>query len=196
MDKINKNWEKFLSSKKLKDNLISISLFLTAFKMFKERVIELPEVFFINGFNEKGEFIFDKRYRNDVLSKNKSKLYASLLWLKELSAIEQTDISNFDEIRQHRNELAHKPFAFITDSDKNIDLDKFVCLINLLCKIEKWWFVNFEYPLNVDDYGDHPIDFDGVMTPSQWQLKLLLDIALGNEPEENFYLDSIVNRNI
>jgi len=78
----------------------------------------------------------------------------------------------------------------------NIDLDKFVCLINLLCKIEKWWFINFEYPLSMDDYDDHPIDFDEVMTPSQWQLKLLLDIALGNEPEENFYFNSIVNRNI
>lgn len=48
----------------------------------------------------------------------------------------------------------------------------------------------------MDDYDDHPIDFDEVMTPSQWQLKLLLDIALGNEPEENFYFNSIVNRNI
>lgn len=46
------SWEKFLHPETLKGNLIAISLFITAFENFKDRVIEKPETFFSNGFNE------------------------------------------------------------------------------------------------------------------------------------------------
>ena len=68
--------------------------------------------------NKPGEYTINEQYKKDVLSKNKSRVYASLLWLKELGAIDQADIDNFDEIREHRNELAHNPLSFIADADK------------------------------------------------------------------------------
>ncbi|WP_409500057.1 hypothetical protein ACJ7Z2_08940 [Mannheimia glucosida] len=193
MSYLDKNWEKFLSSKELKGNLISISLFITTFELFKKRIIDMPVEFFSNGFDkDKGWILSQEEYEKNILIKNKNYLYGSLLWFKELNAIDQKDIDEFDKIRKHRNELAHDPFSFISESEKNLDVEKFSNLIDLLIKIEKWWFINFECEITPDIYTKS-LKLDEVITPSQWQLKLLFDIALGNEPEENFYLNHFIN---
>ena len=179
------SWEKFLHPETLKSNLIAISLFITAFEMFKDRVIEKPETFFTNGFAEKG-LIVDEQYKTDVLARSKSKLYASLLWLKEMDAIEQTDIAIFDSIRQHRNEVAHEPMEFLASAKRNFDSSKFRDLITLLTKIEKWWFVNFELSIDPDMLPEGA-NSDEVIPGPLWSLQLMLDIALGNEPEEGYY---------
>ncbi|HHW7519748.1 TPA: hypothetical protein ACU18R_002284 [Mannheimia haemolytica] len=193
MNYLDKNWEKFLSSKELKGNLISISLFITTFELFKKRIIDMPVEFFSDEFDkDKGWILSQEEYEKNILIKNKNYLYGSLLWFKELNAIDQKDIDEFDKIRKHRNELAHDPFSFISDSEKNLDVEKFSNLIDLLIKIEKWWFINFECEITPDIYTKS-LKLDEVITPSQWQLKLLFDIALGNEPEENFYLNHFIN---
>lgn len=119
MNYLDKNWEKFLSSKELKGNLISISLFITTFELFKKRIIDMPVEFFSDEFDkDKGWILSQEEYEKNILIKNKNYLYGSLLWFKELNAISQKDIDEFDKIRKHRNELAHDPFSFISDSEK------------------------------------------------------------------------------
>lgn len=179
------SWGKFLHPETLKGNLIAISLFITAFEMFKDSVIAKPETFFTNGFDESGRIV-DEQYKTDVLARSKSKLYASLLWLKEMDAIEQADIAIFDSIRQHRNEVAHEPMEFLASAKRNFDSSKFQDLITLLSKIEKWWFVNFELSIDPDML---PVgaNSDEVISGPIWSLQLMLDIALGNEPEEGYY---------
>lgn len=98
--------------------------------MFKNSVVEKPETFFTNGFNE-GGLIVDERYKTEVLVLSKSKLYASLLWLKKMEAIEQKDIAIFDSIRQYRNEVAHEPMGFLASAKCNLDSSKFRDLIIL-----------------------------------------------------------------
>ncbi|TCP92093.1 hypothetical protein EDC44_1274 [Cricetibacter osteomyelitidis] len=194
MSDIEKNWEKFLSAKRLKENLISISLFITTFELFKKRIIDMPKVFFTDEFDkDKGWLINQEEYAKDVLVKSKSLIYASLFWFKELGAIEQRDISKFDEIKRHRNDLVHNLFEFISNTQKELDVEKFLDLIELFIKIEKWWIINFECEINPELRNNKELKLDEVITPSQWQLKLLLDIALGNEPEENFYFNYFIN---
>jgi hypothetical protein len=185
MTATDESWEKFLHPETLKNNLIAISLFITAFEMFKDRVIKKPETFFTNGFDEKG-LIVDEQYKTDVLARSTSKLYASLLWLEKMDAIEQTDIAIFDSIRQHRNEVAHEPMEFLANAKRNFDTSKFQDLIMLLAKIEKWWLVNFELSIDPDmlPEGANP---DEVVSGPIWSLQLMLDIALGNEPEQGYY---------
>lgn len=188
MNAADESWEKFLHPETLKNNLIAISLFITAFEMFKDRVVEKPETFFTNGFDEKG-FIVDERYKTDVLARSTSKLYASLLWLEEMDAIEQTDIAIFDSIRQHRNEVAHEPMEFLASAKRNFDSSKFQDLIMLLAKIEKWWFVNFELSIDPDMLPEGA-NLDEVVPGPIWSLQLMLDIALGNEPEQGYYYNA------
>lgn len=184
----NKSWEKFLNPEALKGNLIAISLFITAFEYFKENIIAKPEAFFTDSFDESGKNL-DAKYSTDVLSKSKSKIFASLLWLKEVGAIEQSDIEIFDSIRRHRNEVAHEPMDFLANSERNLDVSMFQRLIELLIKIEKWWFINFELAIDPDmlPEGANP---DDVIAGPVWSLQLMLDIALGNEPESGHYYNA------
>jgi hypothetical protein len=192
MSATDKSWEKFLHPETLRTNLIAISLFITAYETFKVRVIEKPEAFFCDGFDEHG-LTLGKSYRSEVLSKNKNKLYASLLWLKEQGGIDQSDIEAFDSIRRHRNELAHEPLAFLASHERDLDISKFQLLVALLTKIEKWWVVYFELAINPEMLPDGA-DPDEIIPGPIWSLQLLLDIALGNEPEEGYYYHAFMQR--
>ncbi len=174
----------------LRANLIAISLFITAFETFKTCVIAKPEAFFFDGFDENGP-ILGKSYQSKVLSKNKNRLYASLLWLKEQGGIDQSDVDAFDSIRIHRNELAHEPLAFLASHNRDFDALKFHALVALLTKIEKWWFIYFELAINPEMLPDGADPCEVIPGPV-WSLQLLLDIALGNEPEEGYYYSAFV----
>jgi len=165
--------------------LIAVALFISAFEMFKRRVIEKPETFFTDGFDQNG-LIVDERYKTDVLSKSKSRLYASLLWFKEMGAIDNADIQIFDTIRKHRNEVVHELMDFLSNAKRNLDPNIFQNLVALLAKVEKWWLINFEMAINPDMVPDSVNEEDVIPGPI-WSLRLMLDIALGNEPEEGYY---------
>jgi len=104
MKKSDKSWQKFLHPETLKGNLIHIALFISAFEMFKDIIIEKPKTFFSTGFNQDGLIISDN-YKIEVSSKSKSPLYASLLWFKDIGVIEEKDIKIFNDIKKHRNEV-------------------------------------------------------------------------------------------
>jgi len=185
MNDTEQSWKKFLHPETLKGNLVAVSLFITSFEMFKDAVVQKPKTFFTNGFDKNGPIVGEE-YKTEVLSKSKSPLYASLLWFKEMGAINNSDIEAFNTIRKHRNELAHEILEFITNANKNLDTTIFQTLIQLLSKIEKWWFVNFELAIN-PDIAEDDVNLDEVIPGPIWSLQLMLDIALGNEPEEGYY---------
>lgn len=192
MDETRKSWEKFLHPESLRGNLIAISLFISAFEMFKDSVISKPETFFSNGFDENG-LIVGEEYKSDVLAKSKSPLYASLLWFKEMGAIDGDDIEIFDGIRKHRNEVTHELLSYVSDAKRNFEVEKFQELIALLSKIEKWWLVNFEMAINPEMVPED-VDPDEVIAGPIWSLQLMLDIALGNEPEEGYYYNEFTKK--
>lgn len=189
-----KSWEKFLHPDALKGNLISIALFISAYEMFKDNVIEKPKTFFSDGFDQNGH-ILGEEYKLEVLSKSKSPLYASLLWFKEMGAISDNDISIFDLVRKHRNEVTHEILEFISNSERDYDATQFQALIELLSKIEKWWLVNFELAINLEMIPED-VNVDKVIFGPMWSLQLLLDIALGNEPEKGYYYNAFKQKHI
>jgi hypothetical protein len=190
MSETDSSWKKFLHPDTLKGNLISSALFISAFEMFNEAVIEKPKAFFSDGFDQNGLILGDE-YKKEVSSKSKSPIYASLFWFKEMEAIDDEDICRFENIKRHRNQLAHELLSFVTDPERNLDNTPFTELVSLLTKIEKWWFVNFEFGIDPDMLPDGADPNDVIPGPI-WSLQLMYDIALGNEPEEGFYYKSFV----
>lgn len=184
-DDIWKSWERFLKPENLKANLIISSLFITSYEILKDSIITRIRNFFTNGFNEKG-WIVDKEYQTEVKSLNKSLLYASLEWLKNMKVIDDNDIEEFNEIKKCRNELAHEIVNFITKGSTINPLPLFPKMINLLDKIEKWWILNVEIELN-PNLNDKEIDEKGIVPGPIMMLRVLMDIALGNEKESRFY---------
>jgi hypothetical protein len=180
-------WEKVLQPETLKSNIISASIFSMAFEMLKTTIIEKIETFFSNGFDENGTIISES-YKNEVLSLNRSPLYASLTWLQNMDAINSDDLEKFEYIKKCRNTLVHEMLAF-TSSGVDFELNEvFDEMISLLRKVDMWWFVNLEMAIDPDSYPED-LDLEEVIPMSLWSINMLIDVALGTEEEANKYYE-------
>lgn len=189
-DNIWDSWKRFLKPENLKSNMIILSLFVTSYEILKDSIIGRIREFYTNGFNEKG-WIINKEYYTEVinLDKKKRELHASIEWLRKREAIDEYDIVQFYEIKDCRNKLVHEIVNYITKESTVNPVPLFPKMINLLNKIEKWWIVNVEIDINPDLY-DKEIDEEGIVPEPLIMLRVLADIALGNEKESNFYYDN------
>lgn len=184
-DNIDK-WLKFLDPENFKENLMISSLFIASFESFKDYVIHEVKFFFNSGFSD-GEYIFDPKYNTHVLSKDKSPIKASLLWLEESGAISLNDISEYEELRQYRNQLSHELMDLLYEGLPEELPSKLVKLIELRIKIEKWWVLNVEIPTNPDFEFEGEITEEDIMTSSQMFFRLIMDMLSGDEKQASYY---------
>ena len=186
-------WIKFLEPENLKGNLMFASLYIAAFESFKDYVIEEVKFFFHNGFKD-GQDIFDPKYETHVKSKDKSVVKASLLWLLEMEAIDESDILLFDDLRQYRNKLSHELMTLLFDGLPEELPAKFAQLIQGRIKIEKWWIINIEIPTNPDFDQMGEINEDAIIAPSQMINKLICDMLSGDEKTATLYRDEFLKQ--
>jgi len=192
-EKIRESWENFLNPEILRSNLIVASIFLSAFEILKECILERPKEMYINGFNESG-LIVDESYKLKVLSLDKSPIYASLEWLKKCNVINQKDIDAFTRIKKCRNELAHELPKLITEGIKNDPVSNFKSILDLLEKIERWWVCNVTIPTN-PEFNDTEVGAKEILLGKVITIHMLTDIALGNDEKSWFYYEEIVRKN-
>jgi len=126
-----------------------------------------------------------------VLSLNRSSLYASLKWLQNINAIDDKDLETFERIKKCRNTLAHEMLSFAS-SGVDFDVSEvFKEMVELLRKIEIWWFENLEMAIDPESYPKD-LDLEQVVLGPVWSLQMLIDIALGSEEEARKYYDYFV----
>jgi hypothetical protein len=90
------SWESFLNPETLRPNLIAASIYISTFEILKTTIVDRIKDFFTNGFDENGWRV-SPEYQCDVLSKNRSAVYASLAWLNERDAIDDSDLATVRE---------------------------------------------------------------------------------------------------
>ena len=186
--KVHQSWEEFLNPDVVRPVLISASIYIAGFEALSDAIVGRIRTFFCNGFDEPGHKI-DLRYQSDVLSRNRSPIYASLDWLKEMHAIDDADIDAFDRIKSCRNDLAHRLFSIVGSEFTPPDFaTRFQEMAALLRKIEVWWIREFEIPTN-PVFAGKEISDDGIVPGSVIGLHLLCDIALGDEHKSRFYME-------
>lgn len=182
------SWIKFLDPTSLKENLIKASLFLAAYETLRNSVIEQIRSFFSSGFDEHGPTI-SSRYQSEVLSRHKSPLRASLLWLLDMGVISNLDIDMVDHIRKHRNALAHDLPSFISTIDAQIDSELINSICALVTKIDRWWVREFEIPVNREFDNKIIEDFE-ITSGNMLFLQLMIHIATSSHTEaQEFYMD-------
>ncbi|MHA1168956.1 MAG: hypothetical protein ACTSRU_14095 [Candidatus Hodarchaeales archaeon] len=184
-DNIDK-WLKFLDPENFKGNLMISSLYIASFESLKDYILHEVKFFFNNGFSG-DEYIFDPKYDTHVLSKDKSPVKASLLWLKEIGAIGDKDIEEYDELRQYRNKLSHELMDLLFEGLPEDLPRELVRLIELRIRIEKWWILNIEIPTNPDFDFEGEISEDAIMTSSQMFFRLFMDMLSGDEKQASYY---------
>ncbi|WP_319542653.1 hypothetical protein [uncultured Pseudodesulfovibrio sp.] len=176
----------------LHKNLILLSIFIATYEFSKDIIITRPKDLFITGFDD-AEITISPDYKKHVLSRNKSPLYASLDWFKEQSAIDQNDIQIFEEIKNTRNEAVHEMMTIIKNGPSKKFEQALKNLTTLLYKIEKWWFVEIEFPIIADRYPtitDPKEAFPGTML----LVKIIQEIALGDENERNRIYEEFIKK--
>jgi|WetSurMetagenome_2_1015567.scaffolds.fasta_scaffold391660_1 hypothetical protein len=185
-------WENFLTPELLRTNLISASIYITAFEIMKDSIIKRVQDFymFTNFGLEEKDVIALPQYQNDVIKKHTSLIYASLDWLKEENAIDENDIIVFNDVKITRNILAHEFPRLLIEGLPAEFQERFHDLVALLNKVEKWWVTNFEIPTN-PDFDGKKIDEERVIPGPILHLQILLDVALGSEESAKQYLDKI-----
>lgn len=178
MSDVNDRWEKFLDPEFVKPSLFMATMFITSFEILKNVVVDRVRDFYVAEWSQE-RMTYSENYRQKVLSKNKSPVYASLLWLEESDAISSIDIENYEKLKLTRNLLAHQLFEVVTGQVDSDHQEQFEILIALLKKIEVWWIVNMEIPCN-PDFDDKEIDVDGIVPGSIISLQMLLEVVAGN----------------
>lgn len=92
-------WENFLNPEIFKDRLIRISLYITAYEMLKDTVINRIKNFYIMSFIENDK-VGELSYKEEVLIRNTNHLYASLDWLLDQQVIDESDKNTIDKLKK------------------------------------------------------------------------------------------------
>lgn len=180
-----KKWEQLLTPAIAREKLISASLYITAFELLKDSIIDRIRSFYADTYNQNGPIV-GPEYQEKVLSRSKSVLYASLNWLLENDAINKQDIQLFESIKATRNSIAHGLHTLVIGDADFKHIERFQELVALLRKIEIWWVVNFEIPAN-PDYDGQEIDESGIVPGAVLMLQMMLEVVSGNEELLNHY---------
>ncbi len=172
-------WEEALHPDIVRDKLLSASMYITAFEILKDSVVDRVRNVYTSGWNGSGEII-EPAYQTEVLSRNRSTLHASLDWLQEHGVFAQSDLTLFEAVKAVRNTLAHELHAIATSQVQSTHVESFPDVIGLLRKIEVWWIVNFEVPSN-PDFDGVEVDVDGIVPGPVLSLQVLVEVASGNK---------------
>lgn len=178
-------YENFLNPDELKSNLIFDALYVCAFEILKDCILSRIRVFFSDGFDG-NEFTVGADYQKKVLSLNKSPIYASLMWLRNMEIIDDKDIETFETIKTCRNYIAHEMIDAISNGIEAEYINNFGSIIELLDKIETWWIINVDIATD-PNFDGHSVDKNEILPGSIAYLKLMQNIALGDEEEASKY---------
>lgn len=171
-------WERFLDPEVVRPSLFLATMFITTFEILQDSIVDDLRGFYTSRFDEHGPS-FDPAYQSEVLSKNKSPLYASLQWLRKHDAITDEDLATFERLKKTRNLIAHELFGVVTGQVKSSHELQFDALVELLRKIGVWWIVKVEIPTN-PDFDGKEIDEEGIVPGAILTLQMLIQVAAGD----------------
>lgn len=174
----NFQWANLLNPEILRDNLVFASVYIALYEMLEDIVIEKAKDFYLSGLKN-GKFIY-RNYESEVLSKDKRIVKASLLWWKEVGAIDDNDIALFEKIKYVRNRLTHELTTVICEGVPNETVLLFSELIHLINKIEKWWLLEVEIPTSCDYL---PNEIEDVISSNMILADIITNVELFNSNE-------------
>ncbi len=174
-----KDWMKFLDENEVKFQLITASLYLTAYDLLIDTVIRKIEEFYTDGFDENG-FIVSERYKTEVRGLYKKDIViASTKWLVQNEVITKLELERIKLFKAHRNELAHELAQMISNSDANTKTEFIAEIRDLYFKIQKWWFVEFECQVNPDlgKLDTDKLNYDEVLMMQMLPMNYMVNIV-------------------
>lgn len=179
-------WTDFLNPDVVRTRFLRTGLFLVAHEMLLSSIKDRTHDFFSNTWTATDGWKPSPKYREKVLSldpKGKNnQLRASVVWLRQMEAIDENDEFTIRELTEERNRLAHELRNVLGGTYKHDFENLFPKLVSLVAKIDRWWIVNVEIATDPDLAGKE-FDEDGVIPGSLMLLQVLNQVALGKDEE-------------
>jgi hypothetical protein len=173
-DDILKACEKLLDPKKLKRSLIEASMFITAYELLMEEIIDPQKSFFIYGGEDQPENRLE--YEKEVKALHKKDAFiASCLWLQNQGAITSREVELILQIREHRNAVVHELPKLIASTELQVDKRLLECLNELATKISRWWALEVDVPTN-PDFDHVEVKEESVLTGSMMFMQVVMGV--------------------
>jgi hypothetical protein len=176
--KVAKAWDDFINPDVVRPSLVASAMFVMAFEHARDMIIRRIRAFFAWPVGVDGEEV-DPEYQRDVLSRNRSAVYASLEWLKDQKAITDDDVAIFNRAKTLRNKLAHDLLRIIGRDGMPSDFaERFDELLVLIRKIETWWIINVD--LTTTPNAPQDVKPEDISPGSILMLQMLAAIAMSD----------------
>ncbi|HNW99356.1 MAG TPA: hypothetical protein PKK00_13185 [Bacteroidales bacterium] len=166
--------DKFFDPKRIKNNLITASLFLSYYEILSNIIIEKICNFYNIERNKNGKQICSREYKEDIINRkfnNKTNIFrSSYLWLKDHKAITEDDCDKIRKIKEERDRIAHNLPKFLFENNFEIKTDLLDLIKGITLKIEKWWIV-------VVELDGIKVNIDDIQTGSETLFEYIFNIA-------------------
>lgn len=179
---VKNQWGNIFDLDALKSSIQMITIYIMVYEILEDTVISRPKDFFTIGesddksskeYSEKVLALYDRnacpginRQRKDIIS--------SLLWFKNLNAIDDNDIKVFADSKKLRNYLSHQMLAAIANGTDHI-IEQYVKMYLLFSKIEKWWIKEIELPIS-GEIELEEIDKSDMVSSNMLILEAIMDM--------------------
>lgn len=114
---------------------------------------------------------------------NKDVLKASMLWFVDSGAITQEEYELFLSLKDLRNSFTHEMSQHMWDGLSEEHAPKLAQLLDLYCKIDKWWINEIEIPIAGDEVPDS-YDREGVESVAFITFKMMINTLYADKSDE------------
>lgn len=184
-------FETIFNPERIRSKLLLASLYLTAFEMLRNSIVERIKNFFVfyPGKGENAEQIRTSmlnEYKQEVGAKysdrDNFKLIPSCKWLQKNGVLSEEDIDEIKKIRDHRNSLAHElPELILSEDDVIVNLELFMHIREILRKVEVFWIrVDMDIKGIDEDVSDE--DISGGESILDLIINTVLNLVQENNP--------------
>jgi len=126
--------EKLLKDGIIKRNLILSALFLFAYEVLKQSILD--DVFSFLVFDDTEEQVAADKAELRKLDRNK--WTASCLFLEDLGIISHEDLDAIGEIEEHRNTIAHEMPRLLLDQALDVNIAHLNSIVRILQEVDRW----------------------------------------------------------
>ena len=137
---IKREAEEILNKDGIRLRLMFTSLYLTAYEILKDAIIEPIKDFFV--FDESNADMvsaYESELKISLKKRGETGLIPSCEWLKKMEVYDDADIDTIKQLRNRRNTIAHQIPDLILSTNLPVSVKEFEDLMRIVHKTDVFW---------------------------------------------------------
>ncbi len=176
MDEFKKKLEAKLAPESVGLTLVRAGCFLSAYELIKTEIVDNVHEFYLTGMDQ-GQLQYDEgRYQVEVRQLDPKNIFrASCTWLVHHDALTTEQVAVFEDIRQHRNQIAHELPYLLINPDMDVRIDLLLAAIECVRALGIFW-ASIEIATD-PIWAERDIDYDGIKSGPYLLLEYLASLV-------------------